>query len=215
MVDAVTTPTRAQIAQLVGNDQRLILAMEQLFISALDVVNVQANIATIQQDITTLQGNVVDIDADIAVLQADVAALQVDTYGSLYMLANATATTFAAIDTPAKVLGTTTAGLLDGFTHADNRLTYSGPDRIFRITSLLNYTGTTAETFSFYIALNGGVVLASEMPSATGAGTTREGVNLQALVTLTTGDFIEVWAENTTSGNPITVTDLQLVANNV
>jgi hypothetical protein len=77
MVDAITIPTRAQIAQLVGNDQRLILAMEALFLAGLDVQNVTANIATLQADVTTLFGETSDNEANIDINEADIDALDI------------------------------------------------------------------------------------------------------------------------------------------
>jgi hypothetical protein len=74
MVEVTTTPTRAQIAQLVGNDQRLILAMERLFEAGLTVDAVLVDIAALQSDVTVLQNEVSDAESDIATNTANIAA---------------------------------------------------------------------------------------------------------------------------------------------
>ncbi len=65
----------------------------------------------------------------------------VPAYGSMY-ISTAIETVVAAQNTPLKALGTTTAGdALRDFTHAANRLTYTGvPDREFTVIVAISLT---------------------------------------------------------------------------
>ncbi len=226
----LTIPNRQQIAALVGNDQRLILALESLFIVARDVdefeASISANESGIAQNvldiaansaaITSLSGTVSgfsgdinDNATDIAALQAQVADLLVTSFGQYYMRGNSVGTAFGAVDTPVKVEGITDAGQTQNFDHTDNRLTYQavGP-KPFVISCSAQFTGPPAESVTFAIHQVGAGNGPSRFPGSTDIGA----VNFKGIVSLENAEYIEIWLENNTSTSAITVSDMQVIA---
>lgn len=135
--------------------------------------------------------------------------------GSYHMINNATATTIVATTTPIKVLGTTTASTLNQkFTHIDNRLTYVGSiQRNFKISCTSSCESSNNNQIGFYIAKNG-VILNESVINITTSGTGKsENKTIQALVLLQENDYIELFVENNTGTNDVTVTNLNLIIN--
>ncbi len=131
----------------------------------------------------------------------------VPAYGSMY-ISTAIETSIATISTPVKALGTTTAGVaLRDFTHAANRLTYTGvPDRAFIITVSLSLTAVANDqVLAFHIAKNGAVLAASEIQRKAAKGADVGAASVVVEVELATNDYVELWVENTSGNTDLTV----------
>ena len=130
-----------------------------------------------------------------------------------YMNNNATATTVSATNTEYKAAGTTISGSLTSkFTNTDNRATYTGSiERIFSVTATMSITSGNNNQIGMYIAKNGTVIPESETYMTTNGSGRAEAAAIQAIVTLTTNDYIEIFVENATATNNITVTDLNVL----
>lgn len=113
-----------------------------------------------------------------------------------------------------KVAGTTTNGILEGFTMpADNRLAYvEAPGRHVNIMITFSITAAANnQDLAFKIAINGVVVDATEIVQRIGTGADKQSLMLTHIGTLATNDFIELWGTNTTSTANITVTSYHMV----
>lgn len=132
--------------------------------------------------------------------------------GNIY-ITTPVATTFAAMSTPVKVLGTTTsAGLFRVTNPANNRLTYSGSKtRAFFVSGALSITQPNSNRFfSFYIAKNGVVIPESRQDIKVVNSTDQVSIPISCRVTLAPGDYIEVWVANQTATTDVTVQTLNL-----
>lgn len=132
---------------------------------------------------------------------------------SYHMRNNATPTVILATNTPVKVAGTTIAGVINQkFTHTDNRLTYVGElIKNIRVTAIASFTSANNQVVGLYIAKTGVELDDSEMYATTNAGGRAESITVQVVTTVANGDYIEIWIENTTAANNITVEYLNLV----
>jgi hypothetical protein len=132
--------------------------------------------------------------------------------GNLYV-STAIATTFSALNTPTKVIGTTTAvGLFRVTAPSSNNLTYTGSKtkRFLVICALSITSGGTNKTYSFYIAKNGVILPESKQTRKTATVTDQSPIALSCTVLMNTNDYIEVWAENNTDAISMTVQTLNL-----
>lgn len=136
-----------------------------------------------------------------------------DEISQYYMNGNVTTTTIVATDTPTKVLGTTTsASVTQKFTNTDNKATYDGSiARYFKVTATLSVESGNNNQVGCYIAKNGTVLNDSEVYGTTSGSGRAENIVIQTLVELTTNDYIEIFVENATASNNITVTDLNVI----
>lgn len=132
-----------------------------------------------------------------------------------YMNNNATTTVIAVANTPYKVLGTTTsAPVTQKFTNTANRATYVGAlMRYFKITATLSALSGNNNQIGCYIAKNGTVLPESEIYITCNGSGRAEAAMIQTLAFLSNGDYIEIFVENSTTSNNITVTDLNVVIN--
>lgn len=131
-----------------------------------------------------------------------------------YMTNNATVTTIGAVSTPVKVAGTTTPiSISQRFDNTtSNRSTYEGAiTRDFRVTAVFSLTSNNNNQVAAYIAKNGTVIAESVSNVTTNAGGRAESASIQAVVELVDTDYIEIWVENNTGANNITVTDLNVI----
>ena len=122
-------------------------------------------------------------------------------------------TIISAINTPAKVLGTTIAENLDKFTSpTNNRLLYVGSDEriIESIASISFRTASNNQDISFYLALNGSVITATRQQSRIGTGADIRTMSLSYDFDIFKNDFIEVWVENNTGSSNITIEFMNL-----
>lgn len=132
--------------------------------------------------------------------------------GNMYMTVPA-ATTFAAINTPVKVQGTTTsAGLFRVTNPANNRLTYSGSKtRAFFVSAAMSISQPNSNRFfSFYIAKNGVIIPESRQDIKVVNSTDQVALPISCRVTMAPGDYIEVWVANQTATTDVTVQTLNL-----
>ena len=134
-------------------------------------------------------------------------------YGSCYISTPAE-TSISAQDTPTKASGTTTAMQTNGFSHTSNRLTYTGTvTLIFDVTGLVSATkaaGTTADV-RFAIAKNGTIVTGCSVTrniSSTAEGAIGFGGHIQ----LATNDYVEIFVENLTNADNLTIQEGSLKA---
>ena len=135
-------------------------------------------------------------------------------FGFYYILNNATPTTFSAVGTPTKILGTTTAGSgSQKFLFSDNRATYTGTiGRSFIVRAVVSITSNSNnDEISIYVALNGVILAESVSQMTTNNNFRAENVSIQSPVMFTENDYIEIWAENTQDSSPITVTFLNTI----
>lgn len=133
------------------------------------------------------------------------------------MLANATATTISVTGTKYKAAGTTTLeSISQKFTHASNKLTYSGAiSRDFRILINATMTSGNSKELGLFIYKNGSMVTNAENYSTTSGTGKSENNSLQSVVNLATNDYLEVYISNITSATDITVTYLSVIVESI
>jgi len=132
-------------------------------------------------------------------------------FSNIYMNGNATATTFAGVGVPTKILGTTTDNSLSQkFTHTSNRSTYTGGrTRIFNVSSVTTIISSSSnDQVGVYVAKNGAVINSSETYITTNASNRAENAFVQTVVELETNDYIEIWVENNSDSSSLTAQSL-------
>jgi hypothetical protein len=113
-------------------------------------------------------------------------------YAEMY-LSSASETTLTGA-TPAKAAGTTTAGDIRGFTHANNRLTYDGiatKSFMVTVTAGVSKAAGSTELCSVHIYKDGATVNAQV--DRTVSSSDEGAVSVSAIVSLATDEYIEVW----------------------
>ena len=130
-----------------------------------------------------------------------------------YMHGNATATVISTTGVAVKVAGvTTSAPLTSKFTNTTNRATYAGAlNRFFKVSCTLSVESGNNNQVGVYILKNGVLLGESEVYGTTSGAGRAENIVVQNLVSLVATDYIEVWVENATGTQDITVTDLNLI----
>jgi hypothetical protein len=135
--------------------------------------------------------------------------------GQTYFSNNTVQNTIATQNVFEKIEGTTTPSSINQkFSHSDNRLTYTGGlARSFKVTSFVsaNSVTTNSVTILVRIAKNGVTIAESEAQATTSATGRNESFPSQAIVEMTTNDFIEIFITNATNGNSLLVTELNVV----
>ena len=142
----------------------------------------------------------------IATEKDDVAA------GNLY-LTSSVLTNFSSVNTPVKVAGTTTSvGLFRVTSPVNNRLVYIGTKtRRFSVTASVSVTSQSANKyFSFFIYKNGVKLPESEQAMRLSSGVDKGSLTVTCTVQLSTNDYIEVWAANTSDNTGVTVETLNI-----
>ena len=136
-------------------------------------------------------------------------------YGVVYMQGNATATVIASTSTPVKVAGTWTSEITSSFTATTGgRLTYTGTEtQVVRIDCALTLSPVSGSNqhISVYIAKNGSVVTGSRQEAHISSGANMN-MSICWQSSLTTNDYIEVFVQNSTATNNITVSRVVLSA---
>jgi len=136
----------------------------------------------------------------------------ISSYG---MQANATATVIGSAGVSVKVAGTTTSGTyIQRFTNTANRATYVGAlDVFFEVRAIGTISAQNNREIAFRIAKNGTTIAESQM-STNSEGVTRSApLMVQAVVDLSTNDFVEVFVANITDATNVTISDLSVVVN--
>lgn len=129
------------------------------------------------------------------------------------MNGNNTQTVISTSSTPVKIDGvTTSSAITEKFLNTDNRSTYEGAlTRTFKIHANLSLTSGNNRQIAGYIYKNG-VQLSESKAEVTTHGVGKpELMPIQTLVELTYTDFIEVWIENNSDTQNITVTELNVI----
>lgn len=135
-----------------------------------------------------------------------------------YMDNNAVVTVIGAPNTFTKIAGTTTAGIIQRFTHTDNRVTYTGIlTEQFAISATASGTSTgTSPTIRLQIRHydSGGVLLATSATAETNINNANRAENMTAFLStsVSTGDYVELWVSSSNGAN-VTVVSLSLMAN--
>jgi hypothetical protein len=130
-------------------------------------------------------------------------------HGLAYMQANATATTISTQSVPVKAAGTTSSGLVQGFTHTDNRLTYDGTETtIFAVRADATLFGGNDELVAIEIRKNG--VKVNGFVSTYSRSNKQGSTSVEALVSLATNDYVELWVSAEESNGDVTVEDMVL-----
>lgn len=137
-----------------------------------------------------------------------------DSVATMYMQGNATATDIITVATPIKIAGTTIAGANNQrFDHATNKLTYTGArtrDFFVSVTATLTAGGSNDE-YGFYIAKNGVEINESEQYVTANTAGRVESVALQAIIELSTTDYVEVFMENITDNSDGTISFMNAI----
>lgn len=130
-----------------------------------------------------------------------------------YMNGNTTVTPIASAGDTQKVRGTTTSGTYTSkFTNTDNRATYIGAiTKTFKVTAVLSFTSGTNDIIGCYVAKNGTIIPESEVYQQTDTNGDFSSNAIQAIVELSTNDYIEIFVENASDGSDITVSDLNVI----
>jgi hypothetical protein len=128
------------------------------------------------------------------------------TRGFMYMVNNTTDTTIGTsnVNTWVKAGGTTTAGAENSkFTHASNRLTYTGAfSNSFQVNINCSVrSGSVSQVISIGIAKNGTILSESEMTVRTDVANQEYPSSTSCQLTMTTNDYVEVFVRNTSSSN--------------
>jgi len=135
--------------------------------------------------------------------------------GQLYMQGNATATVVSATNTFYKVLGTTTASVDNSkFSHSNNRLTCDAIiSRKYLIQCFLSFSAGNGNVcqFGFYDSQLAAVRTPSKTKSTANASGRAENVGFACVVTMDSGDYLEIHASNTSATTNITVDNMNFV----
>jgi hypothetical protein len=132
--------------------------------------------------------------------------------GDVYISTPA-ATSFAAMNTPTKILGATTStNLFRVSSPQSNRLTYSGTKtKTFVAVCTMSFTSAGSnKIYSCYLAKNGVILPESKQSRKTTAGADQAPLALSCAVSMGLNDYLEVWVENNTDAISMTVITLNL-----
>ena len=137
-------------------------------------------------------------------------------YGSCYV-STAVETVITVGGTEVKALGTTTAGLLRGFSHANNKLTYlSDQTATFRVeVDAVVICAGDAKTLAISVAKNGTEVAATKTTLALATGAVPTSMSTVGLVSLTQGQYVEVYFANDTDTDNGTINLMQFCVTEV
>jgi hypothetical protein len=136
-------------------------------------------------------------------------------FGQYFFIDNTTQTTINTQNIFQKILGTTTANINNqGFSHSNNRLTYTGSvTKLFKITAnaTINPVNTNVITLLTRIAKNNTTLSESQFKSTLYYTVDNETFYNQVLVSLATNDFVEVWVANSTNTDSIVCEELNFI----
>jgi hypothetical protein len=133
-------------------------------------------------------------------------ATQAMYYGSLYFPDSLTAQTDNIANTPIKAAGGTVGENCFGFSHSDNRLTYTGnTGRAFLVNVCASITASGATESTTYIALNGAIIEGSHIHRKIGTSGDHGALAMVSIVKLKKDDYIELWCESDNSADDLTI----------
>ena len=131
--------------------------------------------------------------------------------GQMGFTDNATGTSIASTVVPVKIAGTTTAGILSGFSHSNGRLTLTAASARVGITATVSISNGNNDQLAIFIAKNGAVVQASKSAHTSDTGSHIEMVTSQALLDLVSGDFVECFALNGSTLTTVSITQFSMI----
>jgi hypothetical protein len=136
--------------------------------------------------------------------------------GQVYMQGNSTATVIASTATPVLVAGTWTVDLSTNATCTTaGRITYTGTTtQILKISAALSLDPASGsnQNLQVYLYKNGAAIAGSRMEAKINSGEHKE-VSLVYQVSMATNDYIEIYVQNSTATNNITVSRAVLSIN--
>ena len=136
--------------------------------------------------------------------------------GQVYMQGNSTATVIASTATPVLVAGTWTVDLSTNATCTTaGRITYTGTTtQILTINAALSLDPASGsnQNLQVYLYKNGAAIAGSRMEAKINSGEHKE-VSLVYQVSMATNDYIEIYVQNSTATNNITVSRAVLSIN--
>ncbi len=144
-------------------------------------------------------------------------SLNLDTtsYGFYYMSGNTTETIVSVAGTLYKAVGTTTAGLLDDFTHTNNRLTYTGTDtKQFLLTAAATVITITNDDISGIVFFKNGSQIGA-FTRGNAHASKFENASDTKLVELATNDYVEIYTTDVTDNTNVIIQDLNVSVINV
>jgi len=132
----------------------------------------------------------------------------------MHFQGNAVVTVISIVNTPVKVLGTTTNGDTSvTFTHTSGRLTYTGKiERRFQIVVSLSaeLAAGTNDIVTIYAAKNGAILTKTGIRHKIATAGDVVALPLSGTTTLSDTDFIEVFIENNTATDNILVSEINV-----
>lgn len=135
--------------------------------------------------------------------------------GQCFYVNNATQNGIATTGVFEKIAGVTTASAVNQkFSHTDSRLTYTGGiTRSFRVTAACSAQAITTNNTTILVraAKNGVTIAESESQATTSAILRNENFFSQAIVELTTNDYLELFIANSSNANNLLVTELNMI----
>jgi hypothetical protein len=136
--------------------------------------------------------------------------------GQVYMQGNSTATVIASTATPVLVAGTWTVDLSTNATCTTaGRITYTGTTtQILKINAALSLDPASGsnQNLQVYLYKNGAAIAGSRMEAKINSGEHKE-VSLVYQISMATNDYIEIYVQNSTATNNITVSRAVLSIN--
>jgi hypothetical protein len=123
------------------------------------------------------------------------------------LLDNSTATVITDVEVPVKVAGAFTLNpVSQRFDLVDNTLVYRGTSTLFfEISSFCALESSNNNVIRNYIALNGVVIPDSMNETTTNAGGRSESLSNRTVLELSEGDEVDLWTQNTSGANNVTV----------
>jgi hypothetical protein len=136
---------------------------------------------------------------------------------SYYASNNATPTNCAVQGTFYKIVGLTFAGPdVSQFALTDNRATYTGARvAYFHIQGLVSLTDGTNRDIAIRVAVNGVTIPASQSVTNTGSAGRSQTVPVQGVISLSPGQYVELWAANLSATGNLIATDLSVVVERI
>lgn len=133
--------------------------------------------------------------------------------GHYRMTDNAVTTPIAVSGTFYKIVGATAAGeFVEKFTLTDNKAVYTGAlTGYFKVTAVITATSGNNQLLKFRVAFNGTTQSDSESKITTSGSGRSENIKVQDIVSMVTGDYIEIFVTNSTAANNVTVSDLNVI----
>jgi len=160
-----------------------------------------------------------DSTAALGVKWADEVVPAPACYGSLSMEGNSTATTISTQSVPVKAAGTTTAELLQDFTHTSNKLTYTGTDTakfLVNVSISIQAGINNDESLAVLVYKNGVQEFAEIVDTCKKLSDDKPGQpSNTAIVSLAENDYIEIWVANNKSTENVTVKHMNVTITSI